>query len=305
MEFNNFKYVWFDNKYIEWEEAKIPLMTHALHYGTSVIEGIRAYKSKDNLLIFRLKEHIKRLLNSAKVYSINIHHSLDDIIDATVNIIRKNEVRESCYIRPIGFVGFHGIDLNVNHNSPTHLAILVFKFENYLNSNGVRACISSWRRISDPSIPPIAKAGGNYLNSVLATQECKRNGYDEAIMLDSNGNVSEAPGENIFIVRNKKIFTPSLSSGVLEGITRDTVITIARELGYEVIERDIPRTELYISDELFLTGTAAEITPVISVDNNIIGDGKIGEVTRSIKEYYNKCVRGEIPKHMDWLTPVW
>ncbi|RMF29912.1 MAG: branched-chain amino acid transaminase [Candidatus Nitrosothermus koennekii] len=305
MEFNNFRYVWFDGNIIEWEDAKVPLMTHALHYGTSVIEGIRAYASNDNLYVFRLKEHMSRLLNSAKVYSMNIKYSLDEMVDAVIDIIKKNEVRRSCYIRPIGFIGFHGIDLNVTRDSPAHLAIMVFRFEQYLNSSGIRVCISSWRRISDPSVPPLAKAGGNYLNSVLATQECKRNGYDEAIMLDSNGNVSEAPGENIFIVRDKKIYTPALSSGVLEGITRDTAITIAKDLGYEVIERSIPRTELYISDEIFVTGTAAEITPVISVDNNIIGDGKEGEVTKSIRETYSKTVRGEVSKYMHWLTPVW
>jgi len=304
MEFNNFRYVWFDNNIIEWEEAKVPLMTHALHYGTSVIEGIRAYKS-DNLYIFRLEDHIRRLLNSAKVYSINIKYSLDEIVNAVINLLRKNEINVSCYIRPIGFVGFHGIDLNVTLNSPAHLAIMVFRFEQYLNSNGIRVCISSWRRISDPSTPPLAKAGGNYLNSVLATQECKRNNYDESIMLDLYGNVSEAPGENIFIVRNNKLYTPPLSSSVLEGITRDTAIRLAKDLGYEVIERPIPRTELYISDEIFVTGTAAEITPIISVDNVLINNGKEGAITSSIREKYRKCVRGELEEYKQWLTQVW
>ncbi len=304
MEFNNFRYVWFDNNIIEWEEAKVPLMTHALHYGTSVIEGIRAYKS-DNLYIFRLEDHIRRLLNSAKVYSINIKYSLEEITNAIINLLRKNEINVSCYIRPIGFVGFHGIDLNVTLNSPAHLAIMVFRFEQYLNSNGIRVCISSWRRISDPSTPPLAKAGGNYLNSVLATQECKRNNYDEAIMLDLYGNVSEAPGENIFIVRNNKLYTPPLSSSVLEGITRDTAIRLAKDLGYEVIERPIPRTELYISDEIFVTGTAAEITPIISVDNVLINNGKEGPITSSIREKYRKCVRGELAEYKQWLTRVW
>jgi branched-chain amino acid aminotransferase len=304
MEFNNFRYVWFDNNIIEWEEAKVPLMTHALHYGTSVIEGIRAYKS-DNLYIFRLEDHIRRLLNSAKVYSINIKYSLDEIANAVINLLRKNEINVSCYIRPIGFVGFHGIDLNVTLNSPAHLAIMVFRFEQYLNSNGIRVCISSWRRISDPSTPPLAKAGGNYLNSVLATQECKRNNYDESIMLDLYGNVSEAPGENIFIVRNNKLYTPPLSSSVLEGITRDTAIRLAKDLGYEVIERPIPRTELYISDEIFVTGTAAEITPIISVDNVLINNGKEGAITSSIREKYRKCVRGELEEYKQWLTQVW
>ncbi len=304
MEFNNFRYVWFDDNIIEWDQARVPLMTHALHYGTSVIEGIRAYNS-NNLYIFRLEDHIKRLLNSARIYSINIKYDLEHIINAILEVIRKNKINVSCYIRPIGFVGFHGIDLNVTMDSPAHLAIMVFRFEQYLNAKGIRVCISSWRRINDPSIPPLAKAGGNYLNSVLATQECKRNNYDEAILLDLHGNVSEAPGENIFIVRNNKLYTPPISSGVLEGITRDTAIKLARDLGYEVVERVIPRTELYISDEIFVTGTAAEITPVISIDNILINDGKEGPITKSIRDRYGKCVRRELEEYKHWLIPVW
>jgi len=222
-----------------------------------------------------------------------------------VQIVKKNQIKNSCYIRPLAFVGFHGIDLNVNEKSPSHTAILVFTFEQYLNSKGIRACISSWRRINDMSTPPLAKAGGNYINSVLATQECKRNGYDEAIMLDKDGMVSEAPGENVFIVRDGKIFTPPVSSSVLEGITRDSAMKIAKDMGYELFERPIPRTELYISDEIFLTGTAAEVTPVVSVDDHKIGDGKEGVVTRSIREMYSKVVRADVKAYMDWLTPVW
>lgn len=305
MQFKEFNYVWFDGEMIEWDNAKVPIMTHAMHYGTSVIEGIRAYAAKDNLYVFRLADHMKRLQKSASVYSIGVNYSIDELVKGTVDIIRKNEVKTSCYIRPIAFVGFHGIDLSVTEKSPSHIAILLFTFDQYLNSKGIKVCISTWRRINDLSTPPLAKAGGNYLNSVLATQECKRNGYDEAIMLDSYGMVSEAPGENVFIVRDGKIYTPPVSSSVLEGITRDTAITIARDLGYDLIERAIPRTELYISDEIFLTGTAAEVTPVISVDGHKIGEGVEGPISKSIRETYSKAVRADIKEYMHWLVPVW
>lgn len=305
MEFKEFNYVWFDGRIVEWNDAKVPVMTHAIHYGTSVIEGIRAYATKNNLYIFRPADHMKRLHRSAAVYSIPMKHSINELVDATVEIVKKNQIKSSCYIRPLTFVGFHGIDLNVNEKSPTHTAILVFTFEQYLNSKGIRACISSWRRINDQSTPPLAKAGGNYINSILATQECKRNGYDEAIMLDKDGNVSEAPGENVFIVRDGRIFTPPVSSSVLEGVTRDSAIKVAKDMGYDLVERAIPRTELYLSDEIFLTGTAAEVTPVVSVDGNQIGDGNEGTVTKSIREMYSKIVRAEVKAYMDWLTPVW
>lgn len=305
MEFKEFNYVWFDGQTIEWKDAKVPVMTHAIHYGTSVIEGIRAYSAKNNLYIFRLADHMKRLHRSASVYSIAVKYSIDELVDATVQIIKKNQIKSSCYIRPLTFVGFHGIDLNVTEKSPSHTAILIFTFEEYLNSKGIRCMISSWRRINDLSTPPLAKAGGNYINSVLATQECKRNGYDEAIMLDRDGMVSEAPGENVFIVRDGKIFTPPVASSVLEGITRDSAMKIAKDMGYELFERPIPRTELYLSDEIFLTGTAAEVTPVISVDGHQIGDGKEGTITRSIRELYSKVVRADVKAYMDWLTPVW
>ncbi len=305
MQFKEFSNVWFDGEIIKWEDAKVPVMTHAMHYGTSVIEGIRAYAAKENLYIFRLEDHMKRLCSSAGIYSINIKYRVKELIDATLEVIKNNQIKTSCYIRPIAFVGFHGIDLSVSEKSPSHVAILLFTFDQYLNSNGIRVCISTWRRINDLSTPPVAKAGGNYLNSVLATQECKRNGYDEAIMLDNYGLVSEAPGENVFVVRDGKIYTPPISSSVLEGITRDTAISLAKDLGYDLTERAIPRTELYISDEIFLTGTAAEVTPVISVDGHKIGDGEEGPVSKSIRETYSKAVRADIKSYMHWLVPVW
>jgi branched-chain amino acid aminotransferase len=298
-------FVWFDGQYLKWEEAKVPIFVHALHYGTAVFEGIRAYPSNDNLYIFRLNEHMDRLRKSANVYSFTSKFSADELCKAAVDLIRKNGIRESCYIRPLTFVGMHGIDLNVTKNSPTHTTIIIFPFAKYFKGDGISACISSWRRIGDESIPPMAKASGNYLNSVLATQECRRNGYDESILLDRNGCVSEASGENIFVVRNGKLHTPQLSDSILEGITRDTAITIGRELGYDVVERPISRTELYLADEIFLSGTAAEIIAITKIDGNIIGNGREGPVTKSIRENYEAIVIGKSDKFMGWLTPTW
>ncbi|HXV87557.1 MAG TPA: branched-chain amino acid transaminase [Nitrososphaeraceae archaeon] len=298
-------FVWFDGQYLKWEEAKVPIFVHALHYGTAVFEGIRAYPSDDNLYIFRLREHMDRLRKSANVYSFTTKFSVDELCKAAVDLIRKNGIRKSCYIRPLTFVGMHGIDLNVTKNSPTHTTIIIFPFAKYFKGDGISACISSWRRIDDESIPPMAKASGNYLNSVLATQECRRNGYDESILLDKNGCVSEASGENIFVVRKGKLHTPQLSDSILEGITRNTAITIAGELGYDVVERPISRTELYLADEIFLTGTAAEIIAITKIDGNIIGDGREGTMTRSIRENYERIVIGNSEKFMGWLTPTW
>lgn len=298
-------FIWFDGEFKSWDSVNIPITTHALHYGTSVFEGIRGYWNGKNLYIFKLREHIQRLIQSAQAYSINPKYSVDEICNHIIDLLRKNNIKQSCYIRPLLFVGLHGIDLNVTENSPTHLAIIAFPFSRYFPESGIRTCVSSWRRINGNSTPPMAKAGGNYLNSVLATQECKRNGYDESILLDYNGNVSEAPGENIFIVRKDKIYTPSLSDSVLEGITRDTAIIIARDLGYKVIERSINRSELYTADEIFVTGTAAEITSIISVDNHIIGNGRVGKITEKISEHYQKLVVSEDSQFKEWLTAVW
>ena len=298
------EYVWFDGKFVKWNEAQIPITTHALHYGTSVFEGIRAYYD-DNLYVFRLEEHIERLYRSASIYSMNIKHSKKTLVDATLELIRKSKIKESCYIRPLGFVGTHGIDLNVNSKSPVQVIIIVFPFARYFDVKGINVGISSWRRINDMSTPPIAKAGGNYLNSILATQECKRNGYDEAIMLDWLGNVSEAPGENIFVIKNGEIYTPDLASSILEGITRNSVINIARDLGYKITERPVSRSELYVADEIFLTGTAAEIIGVLSVDKKIVGNGKEGKITKKIREEYSQIVVNKVDKYKNWLTAVW
>lgn len=299
------EFIWFDGKFVKWEEATIPVMSHVLHYGTSVFEGIRAYFAKNNLYIFRLKDHMERLHRSARVYSFAVNYSAKELCDATIDLLRRISIKESCYIRPLTFVGMHGIDLNITRDSPTHTVIITFPFAKYFKEEGIKACVSSWRRIHDTSIPPMAKAAGNYLNSILATQESRNNGYNESILLDTEGNVSEAAGENIFIVRNKKIYTPFTAFSVLEGITRDSAMTIARNMGYELAERPIVRTELYMADEVFLTGTAAEIIAVTNIDGLQVGDGREGPVTRSIREMYTKIVSAEIKEYLDWLTPVW
>ena len=299
------KFVWFDGKIVKDEDAKVPLMTHAIHYGTSVFEGLRGYWNSKNLFIFRLDDHIKRFRNSGKVYSISLRFTDKEIANAIIDLCKKNNVKESCYIRPFYFVGKHGINLHVTENTPTHAAVVMFPFGELFNKNGIKVGVSSWRRIHDISTPPLAKMGGNYLNSILATQESKRNGYDEAVLLDHLGNISEAPGENIFIIRDGKLLTPPPSSSALEGITKDSVIKIAKDLGYQTVEREIPRTEIYFSDEVFLTGTAAEITPVISVDGKTIGDGKEGKITEKIRTTYSDITIGKNKKYSKWITSVY
>jgi branched-chain amino acid aminotransferase len=299
------KFVWFDGKLVRDEDAKVPVMTHAIHYGTSVFEGLRGYWNSKNLNIFRLQDHIKRFRNSGKVYSIALRFTDKEIANAIIQICKKNNVKESCYIRPFYFIGKHGINLHVTENTPTHAAIVMFPFGELFNRNGIKVGISSWRRIHDISTPPLAKMGGNYLNSILATQESKRNGYDEAILLDHLGNISEAPGENIFIIRDGKLLTPPPSSSALEGITKDSVVKIAEDLGYQTVEREIPRTEIYFADEVFLTGTAAEISPVISVDGKKVGDGKVGKITENIRKGYSDITMGKNKKYSKWITPVY
>ncbi len=299
------KFVWFDGKYLLTEKATVPITTHAIHYGTSIFEGIRAYWNKKNLFVFRLEEHVKRFRRSGQFYNISLNFTDKEIIDAITGICKKSKIKESCYIRPFYFVGDYGINLHVTEKAPTHVAIFTFPFGDLFNKNGITAGVVSWRKFSEQSTPPQAKMGGNYLNSIIATQEAKRNGFEEAILLDFNGNVSEAPGENIFIVRDGKIITPPISSSALEGITRDAIIKIGRELDIEVEERDIARSELTISDEIFLTGTAAEITPIISMDGKKIANGKPGDITKKMMQEYFDIVMGKKEQYSHWLTAVY
>jgi branched-chain amino acid aminotransferase len=299
------KYVWFDGKYVLTEKAQVPITTHALHYGTSIFEGIRAYWNGKNLNVFRLDEHVKRFRKSGQFYNITLHFSDQEITDAVIGICKKNKITKSCYIRPFYFIGDYGINLHVTEKAPTNVAIFTFPFGDLFNKNGITAGVVSWRKFSDMSTPPQAKMGGNYLNSIIATQEAKRNGFDEAILLDHNGNVSEAPGENIFIVRNAQLVTPPLASSALEGITRDAVIKIAKDLDIDVVERDITRSELTISDEIFLTGTAAEITPIVSMDSQQIGNGKPGDITQKMMQEYHNIVMSKNDDYTHWLTEVY
>jgi len=299
------KYVWFDKKYVLTEKAKVPITTHAIHYGTSIFEGIRAYWNGKNLHVFRLDEHVKRFRRSGQYYNISLNYSDKIISDAIIGICKKNKIKKSCYIRPFYFIGDYGINLHVTEKAPTHVAIFTFPFGDLFNKNGITAGVVSWRKFSDMSTPTQAKMGGNYLNSIIATQEAKRNGFDEAILLDHNGNVSEAPGENIFIVRDGQLLTPSLTSSALEGITRDAIIKIAKDLDIDFIERDILRSELIISDEIFLTGTAAEITPIISMDSKKIGNGKPGSITKKMMQEYSDIVMNKNDDYAQWLTSVY
>ena len=299
------KYVWFDKKYVLTEKAKVPITTHAIHYGTSIFEGIRAYWNGKNLHVFRLDEHVKRFRRSGQYYNISLNYSDKIITDAIIGICKKNNIKKSCYIRPFYFIGDYGINLHVTEKAPTHVAIFTFPFGDLFNKNGITAGVVSWRKFSDMSTPTQAKMGGNYLNSIIATQEAKRNGFDEAILLDHNGNVSEAPGENIFIVRDGQLLTPSLTSSALEGITRDAIIKIAKDLDIDFIERDILRSELIISDEIFLTGTAAEITPIISMDSKKIGNGKPGSITKKMMQEYSDIVMNKNDDYAQWLTSVY
>ncbi len=299
------KYVWFDGKYVLSENAKVPITTHAIHYGTSIFEGIRAYWNGKNLYVFRLDEHVKRFRRSGQFYNISLNFSDKVITDAITGICKKNKIKKSCYIRPFYFVGDYGINLHVTEKAPTNVAIFTFPFGNLFNKNGISAGVVSWRKFSDLATPSQAKMGGNYLNSIIATQEAKRNGFDEAILLDHNGNVSEAPGENIFIVRDGQLITPSLASSALEGITRDAVIKIARDLDIDVVERYVTRDELVMSDEIFLTGTAAEITPIISINSKKIGNGKPGVITKKMMQEYTDIVMNKNDDYSHWLTEVY
>ncbi len=299
------RYVWFDGKFVTLDKANVPITTHAIHYGTSVFEGIRAYWNGKNLYVFRLDEHIKRFRRSGQFYNISLNFSDKIISNAVIGICKKNRIKKSCYIRPFYFIGDYGINLHVTEKAPTNVAIFTFPFGNLFDKDGITAGVVSWRKFSDMSTPTQAKMGGNYLNSIIATQEAKRSGFDEAILLDHNGNVSEAPGENIFIVRKGQLITPPLSSSALNGITRDAVIKIARDLDIDVTETEIARSELTISDEIFLTGTAAEITPIIVMDSKKIGNGKPGDITKKMINKYTDIVMNKNQDYSHWLTAVY
>jgi branched-chain amino acid aminotransferase len=298
------KYIWLDGRLIPWADATTHLMTHSLHYGTAVFEGIRGYASGGELYVFRLLDHMRRLEASARIYGFPMRYRPEDLVSATLELLRADELHEDVYIRPLSYLGYGTIGLVFSEVEP-HVAVIAFPYGKYFHKEGVNLMISTWRRICQEATPPAAKVSGHYVNSVLAKMEALKHGFDDALMLDSNGYLSEGTGENVFIVRDGTLITPPSSAGILEGITRDTIIRLAREEGIPVEVRDVARHELYISDEVFLAGTAAEITPVLSVDGRPIGGGAPGPLTSRVKVLYESVVRGRDPRHPEWRTPVY
>jgi branched-chain amino acid aminotransferase len=299
--------IWRNGEWIAWDEAKVHVLTHALHYGTSVFEGIRCYETKQGPAVFRLKEHVRRMYDSAKIYRMDIvKFTRPQIEDACVELVRQNKMR-SCYIRPIAFRGYGEVGV-LSLNNPIEVYLCCWEWGKYLGpeaiEQGVDVCVSSWTRIAPNTLPAMAKVAGNYMNSQLIKMEAKLNGYAEGIALDATGYVSEGSGENIFLVRDGKIYTPPLGTSALPGITRDTAITLAREEGIPVIEQAIPREWLYIADELFFTGTAAEITPIRSVDKIPVGEGRRGPMAKRLQDRFHAIVTGEETDAYGWLTMV-
>jgi branched-chain amino acid aminotransferase len=298
------KYIWVDGKFVLWDDAKVHILSHALHYGTGIFEGIRAYWTGENLFVFRLKEHINRFMLSAKIYLMDLPYQLNDLVAIILQILRKNELKTDSYIRPIAFRGLGEFGLNFL-GSPVHCAIAAFPLGAYLTKGGVKICTSSWRRIPDDSIPSTAKTCGAYVSSSLAKAEAIMRGFDEAVCLDSRGFLAEGSGENIFIVKDNYLYTPPVSASILQGITRKSVIEIAESLNIAIIERDILKSELYICDEAFFTGTAAEVTPILEADSRIIGNGKEGDLTKQISRQLSQATLGKIENYKDWITLVY
>jgi len=302
------KHIWFNDELVPWEEAKIHVLSYGLHYGAAVFEGIRAYSTKNGTKIFRLEDHIKRLFNSAKIYRMNMPYDIETIMQASRTIITSNNLNDGAYIRPIAFRGYNDLGLHASLDDGIDVAVSAWEWGAYLGTDGqemgVDVCVSSWNKIAPNTIPVMAKASGNYLSGTLVAIEAKENGYDEGICLDSKGMVSEGAGENIFMVKNNEIFTPPLSSSILDGITRDSVIKIAESQGYEVTEREIAREELYLADELFFSGTAVEITPIRSVDRINIGNGSRGSITQEIQKVFFGLFDGSTPDDWGWLDSV-
>ena len=298
------EYMWMDGEFVKWKDAKVPILTHAIHYGTAVFEGIRAYPSKDNLSVFRLKEHISRLSESCKILPLEHKYSESELEQNILELLRKNQLKRPSYIRPLVYVGYGGIGLNFT-GFPVNVSITAFPFGKYFSNHEIKVCISNWKRISDESMPVQAKASGNYLNSVLAKLDALRAGFDDAILLGKNSMVSEGTGENIFVVKDGEIATPPITSSILVGITRDSVIQMARDMGMKIKEREISRIELYQADEVFFTGTAAEVTAIVEIDSRKIGIGKIGKITDKIRQAYADIVAGNNEKYLNWLTEVY
>jgi len=300
------KYIWFNGEMVPWEKATVHVMTHALHYGSSVFEGIRAYETPQGAAIFRLREHIRRLFDSCRIYRMDPPFTPDQVFEACRAVVRENGL-QNAYIRPLVWRGYGEMGLNPLR-SPVEVMVAAMEWGAYLGAegleHGVDVHVSSWQRVAPNTLPAMAKAGGNYLSSQLIIMEAARNGYAEGIALDVHGWLSEGSGENLFLIRDGVIYTPPVTAALLPGITRDAVITLAQQLGYQVREQNLPREMLYLADELFFTGTAAEVTPIRSVDKLPVGSGKRGPITTAIQKAFFGLFSGETEDRWGWLTPA-
>ena len=298
--------VWMNGQLVPWKDAKIHVASHVVHYGSSIFEGFRAYATSKGTAVFRLKDHTRRLYNSCKIYRIEVPYTQEAFNQAVVDTIRANNLK-ACYVRPIVYRGYRTLGVDPFPN-PVDCAILVWEWGQYLGAealeNGVDVCISSWWRMAPNTFPALAKSGANYMNSQLIKMEAMLDGYAEGIALNIRGHISEGSGENLFIVRDGAVYTPPLSSSVLPGITRESVMTLLKEMGIQIVEDTIPREMLYISDEVFFTGSAAEVTPIRSVDKIVIGNGKRGPITRKIQEAFFAYIDGAREDNYGWLTFV-
>jgi branched-chain amino acid aminotransferase len=296
--------IWQNGEFVPWDDAKTHVLTHGLHYGTGVFEGIRCYETERGPAVFRHREHLERLEKSAELYYFQLPYSAEQIREATNELIRRNELG-SCYIRPLAYRGYGNLGLYAT-DAPIDVIVAAFPWGVYLGEegqrHGIRAKVSSWRAISGDSLIPHAKASGQYLNSVLAKTEATNAGYDEAILLDQQGHVSEGSGENVFVIRDGVLITPGHTNAILDGITRASVVQIATDLGYQVEERDIARAELYLADEIFLTGTAAELVPVREIDDHPLGEP--GEITRVVQAKFDDALHGRAEEYLEWLDFV-
>ena len=297
--------IWMDGQFVDWREANIHVLTHTLHYGMGIFEGVRCYETGSGSAIFRLKDHTQRLLNSAKIFQMNIGYSKEELMQAQLETVRRNKLK-SCYIRPIVWIGSERLGIATNDNK-IHMAIAAWPWAAYLGeeglAKGIRVKTSSFARHHVNVSMVRAKASGYYINSILAHQEVCGMGYDEALLLDTEGYVSEGAGENLFIVKSGRLFTPDLAS-CLDGITRDSVMTIAKDFGIEIVEKRITRDEIYCADEAFFTGTAAEVTPIRELDDRSIGEGQRGPITEKIQACFFEAVSGRAPKYQSWLSPI-
>ena len=302
------KFIWHEGRLVPWEQATVHVLSHALHYGSSVFEGIRVYHTPQGAIGFRLTDHVRRLFHSAKIYRIKIPYTREALVAACRDVVRENALLKGAYIRPIAYRGYGEMGVAGNIEQPASVSIAAWEWGSYLGEGGleqgVDVCVSSWQRVAPNTVPALAKAGGNYLSSALVTLEARRLGFAEGIALSVDGYVSEGAGENLFLVQNGKLYTPQVTASILSGITRDTVAKLAESLGLPVLEQNIPRELLYIADEVFLTGTAAEITPVRSVDKITIGEGKRGPITERLQKLFFGLFDGSTVDRWNWLEPI-